>query len=146
MQGQDRKELIDGPGVGQALEDRSVQEVGGSEISFQAGQGLGEDFHVARGALHTLAGLGEELLRAALVRQRQVPGIEELQGALAEFLSIVVVLDGVVFGDPIGKVDELLKEVVAALLHVEQGRLAAEPRGSHDLRYKHGVVGYQGPT
>ncbi len=139
------KELLDGPGIGNRLEEGEVAEVGVRQRVVEPLQVLGHLVHL----LDELPQLGADRpvqrLGLAALLERQVAGVEQVQRHVERLLGVVEALERVAGVEAVVRllqIDQRLLELLAVAI---LGDLALVEAGdAQHVEHEHAVVGDDG--
>ena len=144
VQRQHREELVDGPAVGQRLEQREVEEVRVRHVPLEVGEVVGHVVQRARDAQDLLAGAPEVVLDAGALLHRDLADVEEHHGLVADLERVVVALLVVLGRDVLVHRVEVVHQLVLFLGRLPGQAFLGEVGGAEHLRHQHRVVRRQG--
>ena len=152
VDGHDGEQLVNGPDVGQALEDAQVAEVGVAEQALQVVQLLRHLVHLAALVADAGAGGPEQVVAQRAVLQAEVAQAEQAPRLVAGLAGVVVLLDQATLGDALEGVEQLhqrTRQFFLAGLQRRQlrgHRAAIGAVGADGVEDEHALLRHHGAT
>ena len=146
LDGDDGEELVDGPEVGQRLEQGEVAEVFVGKQLRQRGEVLGHALQAVGDVVHLTGDAPEQAFDLGARLEVEQAEAEQVEGLFADLLGVVPDFQRGAFGELVPRLVKFLDEFVVVFL----GFLVVVPFGQRGLLQhledEHGVVRRQGTT